>query len=67
MIKNKTAEKLKSMIAKAIEDHVLTRDEYDLILHIASEDGHIDRQEQILLEQLQELIENKSIRIKAKN
>jgi hypothetical protein len=66
MNKNNHAEKLKAMIALAIEDHVLTRDEYDLILHLASEDGHIDRQEQALLEQLHDMIENKTIKIKAK-
>jgi hypothetical protein len=66
MIKSKHAEKLKSMIAKAIEDNVLTRDEYDLILHLASEDGHIDSHEQALLEELHDMIENKTIKIKAK-
>jgi hypothetical protein len=66
MAQSKHAEKLKTMISKAIDDHVLTRDEYDLILHLASEDGHIDRYEQALLEQLQEMIENKTIKLRAK-
>jgi hypothetical protein len=63
MKRSQSADKLKSMIAKAIEDHVLTRDEYDMILHIASEDGHIDREEQALLEQLQDMIENKMVKM----
>jgi hypothetical protein len=49
---SKSAHDLHKMINKAIEDHTITREEYDLILHIATEDGHIDRQEQALLEQL---------------
>ena len=57
-----SAHELHKMINKAIEDHKITREEYDLILNIATEDGHIDRQEQALLEQLQEMIENKMVR-----
>ncbi|NQU88620.1 MAG: hypothetical protein HQ541_22985 [Mariniphaga sp.] len=55
---SESAQRLKIMIEKAIEDHKITRDEYDQIIHIATEDGHIDRQEQVLLQQLQEMIEN---------
>jgi len=51
---------------KAIDDHVLTRDEYDQILHLASEDGIIDRQEQALLEQLQDMIDNKTVKVTGK-
>jgi hypothetical protein len=58
----KNSLKLKELIIKAIEDHVITRDEYDQIIHLASEDGVIDRQEQILLEQLQDMIENKFVK-----
>jgi hypothetical protein len=57
------AGRLKKMIEKAIEDHQITREEYDNILHIATEDGHIDRHEHILLEQLQEMIENKMVKL----
>jgi hypothetical protein len=55
------AHKLREMIEKAIEDHKLTRSEYDEILHLALEDGHIDLHEQALLQQLQEMIANKSV------
>jgi len=61
-----SAGKLKEMIVKAIEDHKLTREEYDMIIHLATEDGVIDRQEQILLEQLQDMVENKSVKFVAK-
>ena len=60
---SESADRLKRIIEKAIEDHEITRDEFDLILHIATEDGHIDKQEQMLLEQLQEMIENKMVKL----
>lgn len=59
---SESAGKLRKMIEKAIEDHKITRDEMDTILHIASEDGHIDPHEQALLNQLQEMIENKTVK-----
>ena len=59
---SESAEKLRKMIEKAIDDHKITRDEMDTILHIASEDGHIDPHEQALLNQLQEMIENKTVK-----
>ena len=63
---SESAQELHAMINKAIDDHEITRDEYDMILHIATADGHIDRQEQALLEQLQEMIENKMVKFVAK-
>ncbi len=57
------ASELKKLIDKAIEDQVLTRDEYAQILARASADGQIDPLEQALLEQLREMTENKTIRI----
>lgn len=60
---SESAARLKAMIEKAIEDHRITRAEMDEILMIATEDSHVDRQEQALLDQLQEMIENKLVRI----
>ncbi len=60
---SESAERLKKMIERAIEDHAITRAEMDSIMAIASEDGHIDRYEQSLLTQLQEMIENKTVKI----
>jgi tellurite resistance protein len=60
---SESAAKLKIMIEKAIDDHKLSRAEYDTILHIATEDGHIDPQEKALLGQLQEMIENKLVKM----
>ncbi len=59
---SESAHRLHEMISKAIQDHKITREEYDLILHIATEDGHIDPQEQALLAQLQDMLENKMVR-----
>ncbi len=59
---SESAAKLRNMIEKAIEDQKITRAEMDAILHIATEDGHIDPHEQALLNQLQDMIENKTVR-----
>jgi len=60
---SENAEKLRSMIECAIHDHRITRAEYDLIIHLATEDGHIDSQERALLAQLQSMIEDKSVKL----
>ena len=38
-------------------------DELDQILNIASEDSHIDRHEQALLDELQDMIESKVVKV----
>lgn len=63
MVYSKSAGKLREMIEKAIEDHLITRAEYDAIMNIALEDGHIDEHEQSLLNLLQEMIEEKSVKV----
>ncbi|MBN2485335.1 MAG: hypothetical protein JXB34_05135 [Bacteroidales bacterium] len=63
MVYSESAGKLRELIEKAIEDHLVTRAEYDSIMAMAFDDGHIDRQEQALLSQLQEMIENKTVKI----
>ena len=54
--------RLREIIEKAIEDHKITRDEYDKIINIATEDGYIDRHEQALLRELQQMIEDKLVK-----
>jgi tellurite resistance protein len=61
--KSESAGKLRDMIEQAISDHELTRAEFDMIMHIATEDGHIDAEEQALLNQLQDMIENKMVKV----
>lgn len=58
--------RLREMIEKAIEDHVITHEEYDKIIHIATEDGVIDRHEQALLRQLQQMIEEREVKFAVK-
>jgi len=60
---SKSGHKLRELIEKAIEDHLITRKEYDSIIALATEDGHIDKHEQALLNQLQEMIEFKEVKI----
>ena len=63
MAYSESADRLKAMIEKAIADHKITQAEMDNILAIATEDMHIDPQEQALLTQLRELIENGSVEL----
>ena len=60
---SKDAERLREAIEKAIEDHKITHFELDKIHSIAAEDGHIDRHEQALLDQLHQMIEDKSVKL----
>lgn len=60
-----SADLLRKLIEKAIEDQKITRKEYDKILQMAYEDGHVDSQEQALLAQLQDMIENKMVKFVA--
>jgi transcriptional regulator CtsR len=63
MALSESAARLKELIEKAIEDHLITRAEYDSIMHLVLEDHIIDSQEQALLDQLQDMIENKTVKI----
>jgi uncharacterized membrane protein YebE (DUF533 family) len=58
-------QRLRSLIDHVIDDGIITHEEYDSIMHIVTEDGHIDDQERALIRQLQEMIEDKTIRFKA--
>jgi len=66
MAYSESAHRLKEMINKAIEDHEITREEYDSIINLATEDGHIDPQERALLSELQDMLENRMVRFVAK-
>ena len=54
--------RLREMIEKAIEDEKITREEYDKIIYIATEDGVIDRHAKALLSELQQMIEDKAVK-----
>ena len=62
MALSESADRLRKVIEKAIEDHIITPEEYEEIIHIATEDGHIDAQERALLAELQDMIEHKSVK-----
>ena len=59
-----SAVKLREAIDKAIEDSIITREEYDRITTLAAEDGEIDAQEQVLLKEFHQMIYDKDIKIK---
>ncbi len=59
---SKSAPRLAARIKKAIHDHELTEAELKEILAIADEDHHIDKEERALLEELQHLIDNGSVK-----
>lgn len=63
---SESAQRLREKILTAIEDHKITRAEYDEIIHIATEDGQIDSQEKALLAELHNMIEDKSVKMVAK-
>ncbi len=60
---SESAEKVHAMINKAIDDHKITQDEREQIMMLADEDGIIDRQEQALLSQLQDMIQNGTVKM----
>jgi len=57
------ANKLRHIIEKAMDDHKITKSEYDKIIHQALDDGNIDQQELVLLREFQEMIANKTIKL----
>jgi hypothetical protein len=58
----KSGKTLEQVIKKAIEDHLITNAEYEEIIHLAHEDGHIDKHEKILLKELKNMIADKSVK-----
>lgn len=62
MIQMRNGRKLADVIHRAINDSVITMDEYEEITSVASQDGIIDAQEKALLRELNALIANKTVR-----
>lgn len=67
MALSESGERLRKAIIKAIEDHVITPEEYEEIINISYEDGHLDHQEKALLSELQKMVENKEIKFARKD
>lgn len=57
----KSGKTLEEIIKKAIEDHVITNSEYEEIMELAHADGVIDAHERILLQQLGDMIADRTI------
>lgn len=53
---------LEEMIKKAIDDHVIKNSEYEQIIELAHADGKIDHHERILLQELMDLIADKTVK-----
>jgi polyhydroxyalkanoate synthesis regulator phasin len=64
MVVSESNERLRKLIDRVIDDGVITHDEYDSIMHIITEDGHIDNQERAMIRQIQEMIEDKTLKFK---
>ena len=58
----KPGDKLCALIKKALDDQELTMTEYQEILAQANEDGIIDADEQRMLRQLQQMIEDGTVK-----
>lgn len=63
---SKDALEMHKLIVEAIDKHQIDRDDYDKIIEIALRDGTIDKHERAMLSQLQDLIGDKTIKIKKK-
>lgn len=53
---------LKDVIEKAMKDHVITNTEYEEIMRVAGKDCMVDDHEQRLLGQLQEMLQNGTLK-----
>ena len=58
----KSSKKPEEIIHQAMEDHVIKNSEYEEIIEAAHADGAIDNHERVLLQELNELISEKSVR-----
>lgn len=60
---SKSAAKLEELIKKAMDDGKITPSEREQIMMLADEDGVIDPQERKLLTELQNMIENGTVKL----
>ncbi len=60
---SESAKRVRAMIEKAIEDHQITRAEYEMIIHYVLEDAQVDPQERVLIRELQDMIDNKEVKL----
>jgi hypothetical protein len=60
---SESANRVRAMIEKAIDDHQITKAEYEMIIHFVLEDAHVDSQERALIRELQDMIDNKEVKL----
>ena len=58
----KSGKKLEEIIKKAIDDNVITNSEYEEIFELIHADGVIDAHERVLMQELNDLIADKSVK-----
>ncbi len=58
----KSGEKLEAVIKKAIDDHVITNAEYEEIIELIHKDGVIDAHERVLMQELKNMIADKTVK-----
>ena len=62
---NSAAHRINEIVKEAITKHEITHSEYERVLSLADEDGHIDPMERAAIANLRDLIEDKTIRLVA--
>jgi len=60
---SESANRVRAMIERAIDDHQITKAEYEEIIHLVLEDAHVDPQERALIKELQDMIDDKSVKL----
>ncbi|HQI81266.1 MAG TPA: hypothetical protein PLR71_06850 [Deltaproteobacteria bacterium] len=58
----KSGKNLDELIKKAIDDHVIKNSEYEEIIELAHADGVIDAHERVLLQELNDLIADRTVK-----
>lgn len=61
---SQSALNLREAVEKAIKDGFISRNEYNNIINIATEDGHIDKQEEAILTEFHRMIHDREIKFK---
>jgi hypothetical protein len=61
---SESSKKMRLIIEKALDEHVISHEDYDKIINLATADDTIDPHERILLKHLDEMLENKTVKFK---
>lgn len=58
----KSGKQLEDIIKKAIDDHVIKNSEYAEIIELVHADGRVDAHERVLMQELNDLIADKTVK-----